>query len=224
VTPTLASSGVRVAPLLPEIQHHIADAQAAIERGDFGVARGHAQAVLLGDELTYEVSFVSTSETERPNCMKALDAALAVWQREMTDTLRFREVEHGDHPEISIVFKPSVLMGQEQVAGFTNWQRRIDMDGSKWIDTTFHADMQLRTRDLDYKPMSFEAMRHEACHETGHVLGLDDSEHRGDLMGPLEIAHPVNGPTALEAASVRNLRDEARRLAGEAESRETGKL
>jgi hypothetical protein len=108
-------------------------------------------------------------------------------------------------------------MGQEQVAGFTSWQRKIETDSPHSSQMTFHADMQLRDRDLDYRPMSFEAMRHEACHETGHVLGLDDSDRRGDLMGPLEITHPVSGPTTIEADSVRSLREEAKEIQTEAE-------
>ncbi len=213
-----------VAPLLPEIERHIVEAKTDYDRGEFGAARAHAQAVLVGDEITYDVSFVSTSEREQASCRKSLKAAFTTWERELMGTLRFREVPRDEHGRISIVFKPSVRMGAEEVAGFTNWSRRITMDGDKWIDTSFHADMQLRTRDLDFNAMSFEAMRHEGCHEIGHVLGLDDSPHHGDLMGPLEIAHPVNGPTALEASSVRNLRDEARRINDDAQSQDSGKL
>jgi len=38
-------------------------------------------------------------------------------------------------------------------------------------------------------------------------------------MGPLEITHPVNGPTEIEADSVRSLREEAKEIQTEAENR-----
>ncbi len=218
------SDRLRISPILPEVDRHISAARLDLQNKAYDSARGHAEAILVGEELTYDVTFISTNGADQNNCLKALNNSLAIWEKDLGGTVHFREVSHEEHPQICVIFKPAVLMGQEQVAGFTNWKRGINMEGSRLVETNFHADMQLRTRDLDFHPMSFEAMRHEACHEVGHVLGLDDSPRHGDLMGPLDLCHPANGPTALEASTVRNLREEAHRIEDDARAQQAVKL
>jgi hypothetical protein len=107
-------------------------------------------------------------------------------------------------------------MGKEPVAGFANWKRRIQTDGDKVVSATVTADLQIRTINLDGRPMPSDAMTHEVMHEVGHVLGLEDCDYLGELMGPLDVRRPVEAPLAHEADAVRDLRDEARRLKSQA--------
>ena len=62
-------------------------------------------------------------------------------------------------------------------------------------------------------------MRHAAMHEFGHVLGLDDSPREGDVMGPLDIDHPVSAPSALEVQTVLSFRAQAQQIIDEAAAR-----
>jgi hypothetical protein len=72
--------------------------------------------------------------------------------------------------------------------------------------------MMLRTTTLKKRPMPFEVIRHEACHELGHVLGLDDTNIVGAVMGPLDLNRPASGPSDAEVEAVRLVRTEATRL------------
>jgi hypothetical protein len=55
-------------------------------------------------------------------------------------------------------------------------------------------------------------MKHEIMHEMGHILGLEDSDRVGDLMGPLDVNHPVSGPKSYESEAVYELRSQADRI------------
>jgi Zn-dependent peptidase ImmA (M78 family) len=60
--------------------------------------------------------------------------------------------------------------------------------------------------------MLLEHMRHTCAHELGHVLGLDDSPFYGDIMGPLDLKHPVTDFEATELESLRAVRAEAEQV------------
>jgi predicted Zn-dependent protease len=65
---------------------------------------------------------------------------------------------------------------------------------------------------LNFKAMPMESMRHEMMHEIGHVLGLEDTESTGAIMGPLDMNRPVSRPLPHEVKAVWDIRLEASRI------------
>jgi hypothetical protein len=198
--------------LLPEVQKHLDDARECSINGNPHVAAAHADLVLLGDEVTYQVQFIGVPEKLRSRSMKALEGAFDLWEKALDDTISFREVMDPSQAEVIIRFKPGVNMGNEPVAGYANWKRTLKSDGPRVQEVSFKSDLQIRTINLDGAPMPFECVRHEIAHEVGHILGLEDSESTRDLMGPLDTERPISGPQSYEASAVRKLRDEAHRI------------
>lgn len=203
--------------LLPEVQKQLDDARQCTTNGTPEVAAAHANLILVDDEVTYELEFDSAVPNGlRGRCKRAFDSAIGSWQKALENTVTFKAVTDPDKAEMVIRFKPSVLMGREEVAGYVNWKRTLKADAGKVQEVGFKSLLQIRTENLDGNPMPIDCVRHEVAHEVGHVLGLDDSDRTGDLMGPLDIEHPVGGPQPYESAAVRKLRDEAHRLRADA--------
>jgi len=218
--PALGSDDVaHHATILNEVQKHLDGARDCEANGTPEIAAAHANLVLVDDEVTYAVQFVGIKNNLHDRCEKALQGALDAWEKSLDDTISFREITDPAQADIVIRFKPDVMMGKEPVAGYANWKRTLKFDGPKVQSVSFKSDLQIRTINLSGGSMPFECVRHEIAHEVGHILGLEDSDMTGDLMGPLDIAHPVGGPQPYEASAVRHLRDEAHKLRTDALAR-----
>lgn len=214
--PAPAGSPMRLSPVLPEVNKHLEMGQADIEKSTFAMACAHARLVLLDPEIRISVLFQNVSPNEHDKCLKILDAATAEWEKDLPGDVHFVRVPDGQTSNVVVRFRPSVLMKSEPVAGYVNWKREIETKTDGTVASHFSADLQIRVRNLDGAPMPTNAMRHAAMHEFGHVLGLDDSPREGDVMGPLDIDHPVSAPTSLEIQTVRSIRTEAAQIIQEA--------
>jgi len=213
--PTPATSTAR-ALVLPEVTKHLEHAKKCLRDGSHHIAMAHADMVLVGDEVTYAVTFQNAGGTMQARCMKSLGAALKSWEDSLDGTVSFKEIEDPSKADIVVRFKPDVRMGQEPVAGFANWKRLIRTEGKRVVESRFTSDLQIRTINVDGEPMPTSAMKHEVMHEVGHVLGLEDCDTVGYLMGPLDISRPVSAPRPHESNAVLSLRSDARRLREEA--------
>lgn len=202
----------RRAAILPEVQKHLDDARGCALNGTPAVAAAHADLILVGDEIKYTVQWEGVPQGMQARSLKALTGALDAWEKALDDSVTFREVKDPAQANILVRFKPGVMMGKEPVAGFANWKRSLLADGPKVQSIKFTSDLQIRTINLDGQPMPMECVRHEICHEVGHILGLEDSDSTGDLMGPLDVNHPINGPRSYEASAVKRLREDAQKI------------
>lgn len=193
--------------LLPDVADQLSLAKADQDRGNALASAAHAKQILIGDRIRYQINFSSIPAGERELCARALNQALAEWDSRTTGSVQFVRTDELAPHQIIVKFEPAVTVSHEPVAGYTCWKRTAE---------PYNATVEIRVHDLKGRLLSFEAIRQICAHEFGHVLGLDDSAQEGDVMGPLNIAHPVNGPTEKEALRVKNLRDEARRYADSA--------
>jgi hypothetical protein len=210
---------IHKASILPEVQKHLDDARECSANGTPDVAAAHASLVLVDDEVTYSIQFTGVGNGQRSRCLKAMEGAFDAWAKSLDDTISFREVATKEKADVIFHFKPTVMMGKEPVAGFANWKRTLMADGPRVKVVEFRSDLQIRTSDLNGDSMPLTCVRHEIAHELGHVLGLEDSDTTGDLMGPLDMDHPVGGPQTYESDAVRKIRDEAHRLRTDAQAR-----
>ncbi|CAN5598805.1 hypothetical protein BH11ARM2_BH11ARM2_28740 [soil metagenome] len=218
VAPILMGTGARMAPILPEVQNHLDSAHKFLGNGESARARAHASVVLVGEEIKVAVQFENVDVNDQEQCDEALSRAFETWEAALKGEVKFRLVKENEAGDVLVRFRPDVRMGREAVAGFVNWKRVVRTEGSQVVEASYSANMQLRTHNLDGRSMSLGAMHHEACHELGHILGLDDADSAGTLMGPLDPDHPVHEPSTAESRTVEDVRDEARNLMRDADA------
>jgi len=218
-----SASTMRSANVLSEVKRHLAEGHKFAADGSWEIAAAHADVVLISENVSVYVNVDHVSSSQRQACLRALDAALSQWESALDSTIHFQMQSDPSRADLKVIFRPDVRMGREAVAGLTNWTRSIHASGNKVTQASFKAEVQIRARDLEYHELSFEAMRQETEHEFGHVLGLDDSDHLGDLMGLFDINHLVTGPRDYEIQAVRNLRNEASQIKADALARRDDK-
>lgn len=211
--PAIASEAVRRAPILPEVDEHLRAGHDEVARRRPEIASAHADAVLIGDSISYSVEFDSdVPKTLQDSCVTSLNLAMDNWEAAVDRTVEFVPVDTANKPTVVIHFRREVKVGREPVAGFATWKRRIELDGDRVKALNVTADLQIRTINVNGRAMPKAAMTHEVMHELGHVLGLEDSNKVGELMGPLDVRRPVSAPLPFESKAVEDLRSEAKEI------------
>lgn len=206
-----------MAPLLPEVHKHLETAEKMLAKGSINEALAHCDVVLVGGELKVAIAYELVPEAQKGQYSKSVDQAMGAWEKALEGRVRFRLVERDQDPQVVVVFKPSVLLRTEPVAGLLNWKRTITDAGSEQVRGRFTSEMLVRTLMPDGKQMPMNAIRHTVTHEMGHVFGLEDTDRVGELMGPLNIGHPLHGPEPHEVAAVVAVRQQAQQIRSEAE-------
>jgi predicted Zn-dependent protease len=209
ITVATIASGSRVT-ILPEVMRHLELARTYAQSGKVHEVHAHTERVLVGDEIKVAVFFDGVPMSRRDDCIKALESSLAEWERATKGAVRFTRT--GGVPDVTVRFQPEVTMQGEQVAGHIRWRRPMQTPSERLTGERTKADVRIRTVTPSGRAMSVNAMRHAVMHEFGHVLGLEDSSSRDDIMGLLDPRNPNAGPRDYEANAVRMLREEARRI------------
>jgi hypothetical protein len=214
-----AAPEYRTAPVMREARQFLQLAHKSFGDGSMDSAAAYAGAVLISDEVSVSVDLDAVPNPQRDSCKRALKDALAAWEVALENTVHFRMEDDPAKADVKLKYQPDVRMQREQVAGLTTWKRLIHSVNGKVTGISPKTEVLVRTRDPRFRAMSTAAMRQATEHELGHVLGLEDSEHMGDIMGQLDIDHPVSAPRDYEVSAVKELRDEARQIKTEAEAR-----
>jgi hypothetical protein len=210
---------IRSAPIMHEARQFLTLAHKNLADGALDSAEAYAGAVLIADEVSINVNVDSVPMSQRDACKRALDETITTWVAALDNSIRFRIETDPAKADIKLKFIPDVRFLKDPVAGLTTWKRTIRSSNGKVTGISPKTDVLVRTQDPRFRPMSESAMRQAIEHEFGHVLGLEDSEHMGDIMGQLDLDHPVAGPRDYEIFAVKSLRDEARQVKLDAENK-----
>lgn len=206
--------------LLPDMPEHLEYAQKDMESGQVADALAHINLILL-NHATYHINFDTVPPEKQAECIAAFRDATAMWGRALGNGFQLDEVPAEQPAEINVTFQPDVKQAGNEVAGYVTWRRRVigGADGTP-IRMDFTADVRVRTIQPGGEPMMLEHMRHTSAHELGHVLGLDDSPFYGDIMGPLDLQHPVSDFESAELENLRAVRAQAEDIKDHAVTKE----
>jgi hypothetical protein len=204
------SSGLR-ARVLSDLFTHISYGEKGLEEGRWQVAVAHSDAVLLPSIKVF-VDYGDIGADRRTDCLAAIQKAFVCWREGTSAETEFALVDNAAEANVQISFVPQLSVNGRPAGGYTQWRRSVKISGSGDCTTTLTATMQFALNQPGGKPMNVEQMRQAAAHEFGHILGLQDSSHRGDVMGPLDLGKPAVAPQVEETQALLEIREEARRL------------
>lgn len=194
----------------PDIYRHLREANRYAKMGKWELSLAHSEAVLCLDKIGYTIEFDGLPEKEQARCRAALLEACRIWEKSLSGQTLF--VESDDAPIVKVHFQDSVNSNGRDVGGHVKWLRKIEKLPDGQYKMKLAAEIWIRTRQPNNKPMSHDQLLHVAAHEVGHVLGLKDSCVLGELMGALILEEPVARPSAAELASIFKIRDQALEL------------
>jgi hypothetical protein len=176
---------------------HNAIAQA--ENGHLQEAQAALEALLMSDGITVGM--------ELPGAMsKAVEHGVNVWQERLAGCpIKFVS---GRNADLKVRFVNEISTGGD-VQGELRVQRRIRW-GSDGPGYQVKGTILVRD-EVDGRHLTRSEVSAVVEHELGHLLGLDDDERIGMLMGPFLAGHPVDGPANEEVEAVSDFRYEVRR-------------
>lgn len=192
--------------VMRDLHTHVDRALECAKTGAWNEAVAHSDLVLSIGSLGYKVRFEDGNERDRAKLEKAVEDAARMWEEVLDYQVDFVPDEDGP---IQITFMNSVRRGGRDVGGSVQWRRDVVENSAGEFRCVLDAKVSIRTKKLDGRAMSADHLRHVAAHELGHVLGLGESAHVGDIMGPLDFARPAKRIGSDESEALRIVRERA---------------
>ncbi len=192
----------------PRFYDTVERASGLLNQGKYGEATANANLILMRDRIKISVDVSGAQSGRQLEALEAVSSAIKMWEDSLDGEVSFVVVPQGQG-DIRVAYADGVTMQGDEVAGYSVWSRQV-LNWANGLCTTYlTADVSLRTQLPDGSALTREAMKHTAGHELGHILGLWDSPHPGDLMGPLDPKHPAAGPSGHELSALRDIRRDA---------------
>lgn len=182
------------------------DASEAQSKRDYQLSLALLHGVIYNDGV--EVGIDSSGQSPNSAARQGLDQALATWEKSLAGDNPIRLVGASAKADVLIKFVEKVPRSGHDALGLIelkkkySWNRsryEIDIQGTIYIQTHFNR-----------VPLTSAQYTEVIAHELGHLLGLDDLDQPGQLMGPMVLERPVNGPNARETYAVQAIRYQAK--------------
>ncbi len=193
----------------------VSEAQQDLREGQPMTAIARANLVLIDHPLKVYVAYDDVDGRKQRDCERAISAAIELWNQGLDGETQFERTDDAGSADIHMTFRQDVSDNGVAVGGLVTWRRAINYSYGTPTDSTT-AEVQVRVHKPHGGGMSFEHMRHETSHELGHVLGLEDSPRRGDIMSPLDLRRPVGKISDFELDALKKLRRAAHEVKDQA--------
>lgn len=183
-----ASFGVGDHPLLQEVQLHLDLARRCVLSGQIDGALAHASVVTPNHCLRVRVDCRNIPPANQGPFRNALNGAFKLWEEALGE--KVFEVSETGHPDLIIHFQPDVSDKGIEVCGHSEWTRGVLSPDSNPV-VVLSGEVSVRMFKPNGEALDYDQLRACAAHELGHILGLDDSPNKGDLMSKMDFGHPV---------------------------------
>ncbi len=194
----------------PKVLDELGRAAERLDAGAYDEAEARLDLVLAKTPLAVSLDTRGLAVADQVKAMKALQDAVALWRSELGDEAIFQIVPR-EMAQVRVVWTEGQLYGG-RCAGQALWSRQAWSSGGRF-HSEISADIEIATRDADGRTFPEASLTQAAAHELGHVLGMDDSGRKGDLMGPVRVSSPVLALSTREQEAIDGLRTRALGLA-----------
>lgn len=178
----------RVDFILPSVDRLIQRAEVTLLEGNVG----EAEAILgvIAGPVKVGLDLSTVPEERRAEIEGAFAESKTLWQEVVPGQPLF-EVVPIEKAQVRVQLADRIDFQSAQVAGRAMWQRNVSRLGRDGFFGVLRADIVVRTCFPDGQKFGHDALVHTFAHELGHVLGLDDNPHLGQIMGPMNPVAPT---------------------------------
>ena len=205
---TIASANSFSGAIQPSLTKHLKHAEECFLDGKYNEAQAYAELVIIKDQLRVYVDPTSLPDAIRRDAHRAIADAINNWNNALNGQVEI-SLTTRDEANVIIRFTNRLYLYGGEAAGSARWSRNVMSWSNNHFSFQTLGNIVLRTHKPNGGLMNLDQLRQAAGHELGHILGLEDSYRRDDIMGPLRLDRPTIKPSAREINSLLALHERA---------------